>query len=126
MKGLITTLVMVLILLLMWGFFLYYTDSTSDVLVSSMTEIYDYSSIEEWELALDACDKFLDDWDRYSKIYGLYMESVCVHDIELSTKRCRGYIKAENKPLSVGESASILAHFKLMRENDRLHMINIF
>ncbi len=125
MRALITTLIMVLVLLGCWGGFLIYTDNTSDVLVSSMVNVYECAADDDWAGALDACDGFLERWDRNSKVYTVYMEGVCVHDIELSAKRCRAYIMSEDAPLTLGEAASILAHIKIMKETDKVSFSNV-
>ncbi len=125
MRALITTLIMVLVLLGCWGGFLIYTDNTSAVLVSSMADVYECAADDDWIGALNACDSFLEKWDRNSKVYTVYMEGVCVHDIELSAKRCRAYIMSEDAPLTLGEAASILAHIKIMKEADRVSFSNV-
>lgn len=125
MRALVTTLIMVLILLACWGGFLVYTDNTSAVLSEHMGDVYDCAADSDWEGALRACDDFLEKWDSNSKVYAIYMEGVCVHDIELSAKRCRGYILSEDAPLVMGESASILAHISLMRDSDRVSLRNV-
>lgn len=125
MKALATTSVMVIIMIGGWLAFSFYTDESSGGLVSSMETVYEYCYAEDWDGALAACDDFLESWAESSRIYGLYMESVCVHDIELSAKRCRGYVCARDRELAMGESASILAHLKIMKESDRISLINV-
>lgn len=125
MRALVTTLVMVTALLACWGGFLAYTDKTSADLLSSMNDVYECAAYNDWPGALSACDAFLESWDASSKVYAIYMEGVCVHDIELSARRCRGYIMSENCPLTLGEAASILTHIKLMQENDRVNLSNV-
>lgn len=125
MKALLTTSVMVIIMIGGWLAFSFYTDKSSEELVDYMNAVYEDSYLEEWDGAADACNDFLDKWADSSRIYGLYMESACVHDIELSAKRCRAYVNARDRELALGESASILAHLKLMNESDRISLINV-
>lgn len=125
MRALVITLVMVFTLLTFWGVFLIYTDNSSDELIRYMTDVYEYASEGDWDGALEGCDFFLKKWSRNSKIYALYMEGTCVHDIELSAERCRGYIISQNASLTLGESASILAHIRLMKENERVSLSNV-
>ena len=125
MRALVTTLIMVLILLACWGGFLVYTDNTSAVLSDHMDDVYGCAAGSDWKGALKACDDFLEKWDMNSKVYAIYMEGVCVHDIELSAKRCRGYILSEDASLVMGDSARILAHISLMRDSDRVSLRNV-
>lgn len=125
MRALVITLAMVFALLTSWGVFLIYTGNSSDKLIHYMTDVYERASEGDWDGALDRCDFFLKKWNQNSKIYALYMEGTCVHDIELSTERCRGYIISQDMPLTLGESASILAHIRLMKENEKISLSNV-
>ena len=126
MKALVITFLMVLCMLLFWAGFSYYTDTTADALIASMNEVYEQTASGQPRAAGISCRKFLSDWDQYSKVYGLYYDNVCVHDIELSARRCLGYIEAGDSSLILGESASIISHLELLKEADRIRAFNIF
>lgn len=126
MKALMITFLMVVIMALFWVGFTLYTENTTDVLVSSMNAVYAQTMSGQPQAAGISCRKFLSDWDQYSKVYGLYYDNVCVHDIELSARRCLGYIEAGDSSLILGESASIISHLELLKEADRIRAFNIF
>ena len=125
MKALLITFLMVLVLIMLWFGFSVYTEDTSAVLVSSMDKIYNNVLDMRWVDATDDCNQFLKQWEHCSRFYGLYLDNVCVHDIELSAHRCMGYIKSENASLAAGEAASILSHLQLLKEADRIQMFNL-
>lgn len=126
MKALVITFLMVLCMLLFWAGFSYYTDTTADVLIASMNEVYEQTASGQPGAAGISCRKFLSDWERCSKIYGLYYDNVCVHDIQLSAERCLGYIESKDAALILGEAASIVSHLELLKEADRIRAFNIF
>lgn len=126
MKSLIWPLIIFVIVLLAWGGFSLYTKDSSAVLANSMENVYICAQRGDWQQADEYNDIFINDWDKYEKIYALYMESTSLHDVKLSAERCRGYIEAQNQSMAMGESASILSHIKLLQKTDTMEMGNLF
>lgn len=113
-------------MLLAWGGFSMYTQDSSEVLVSSMENVYIYAKSGDWQQAGKYNDVFINDWNKYEKIYALYMESTSLHDVKLSAERCRGYIESQDQTMTMGESASILSHIKLLQKTDTMEIGNLF
>ncbi|MCI8283702.1 MAG: DUF4363 family protein [Firmicutes bacterium] len=126
MKSLILPLIIFIIMLLAWGGFSMYTQDSSEVLVSSMENVYIYAKSGDWQQAGKYNDVFINDWNKYEKIYALYMESTSLHDVKLSAERCRGYIESQDQTMTMGESASILSHIKLLQKTDTMEIGNLF
>ncbi len=126
MKSLILPFIMFLTVLIVWGIFLLYTQSSAARLMDSMENVYICAKSGDWEQSEDYNGDFLRQWDKYEKIYSLYIESTYLNDIRLSAERCLGYIESENRSLAMGESASILSHIELLEKNDTIEIGNLF
>ena len=103
-------------MLLAWGGFSMYTQEN----------VYIYAKSGDWQQAGKYNDVFINDWNKYEKIYALYMESTSLHDVKLSAERCRGYIESQDQTMTMGESASILSHIKLLQKTDTMEIGNLF
>lgn len=125
MRSITIPFICVVLVFSLWRISLMYTADTQKDLLPVLSEIRVSASEEDWESAAASYHDFYNLWKKYSTVYSYYMNSEDIDTIELSIKRCEGYLSAENKGLVCGEVAEIAAQLQHIHENGLFSAKNI-
>ena len=125
MKSIAIPFICVILVFSLWWLSILYTADTGKDLLPVLSEVRMSASEENWEGAAVSYRDFIDLWQKYSTIYSYYMNSADIDEIELSIKKCEGYIAAKNKGLVCGEVSEIAARLQQIHEGSLFSVKNI-
>lgn len=125
MKSIAIPFICVILVFSLWWLSILYTADTEKDLLPVLSEVRVSASEENWEGTAVSYRDFIDLWQKYSTIYSYYMNSADIDEIELSIKKCEGYIAAKNKGLVCGEVSEIAARLQQVHEGSLFSVKNI-
>ena len=126
MKIMIISSIIILICLVT-GILLYnYIEDTSEEYSSTIDEIKDLVSDENWTKAMDKLDILNKNWDKTEQFWKIIIEHQELDNIDEYFVSVNEYISEEEKPHALAELSILQFYIKHILEKEQLNLQNIF
>ncbi|MDD4564566.1 MAG: DUF4363 family protein [Eubacteriales bacterium] len=127
MRALIVSIVCFSVLTISWLIFVNYADENIHALTKSIKDDIIVSVSEgDWDAAESQFEELSDKWHKQKKIYNFFYHTSAVNDTDFSIARAKGYIKAEDFSMAIGELHCIKEQLTFLHLNDLITLENIF
>lgn len=126
MRSLIISTIIVVILITFWIIIFTYISESVEVLNSLLNNMEEKIYNNNWKSTTAIYNDINKKWTSTSKILMLTLDHEEMEKINLSLEKIKKYIAVKNKPLVVGEAATLKYLFNHIKEKESLSFKNIF
>ncbi len=127
MRSVIICLVSVIVIILIWFGFYYY--SIEDTYLYYWNELEGLTQIvneQNWDEANLKMSSYMDKWESTRKLWIYFLNQHHVNEIDITINRLNKYIKEKETPLSLAQIEELKYRFKIVKEGECLTLENIF
>jgi len=127
MKDLLISTLLLFLLLTGWLVFLTYACQQTDGFIAAIQEdLLPLIEAERWEECRQAADSLSSAWDRFRRLSLYFLDSGMLNEIDGALAKSIKYIQAEDISNSTGELNAIARQLKVLVDNQKITLQNVF
>ncbi len=126
MKSLLLSISIMIVLLITWTTVYSFICERVEKLCSLVDDMESKIHIEKWTSTLSLFNNINKEWKDSRGILLLILQHEEIERINVALERTRSYISIKNKPLTLGEAATLKFLFRHIQEKESLSLKNIF
>jgi hypothetical protein len=127
MKMVIISLVILLTLLGIWGYFHFtFVDPTTSFYSENLSALSGKIASDDWDDAEKEFTSYFEKWEGIRKIWIYFITQDDIDNIDSSMQRVFVYIKNRDKTMAQAELEHMIVLFRIIKENECLATDNIF
>lgn len=127
MKGVIISITCLIIIIIGWGVFYYFSiEDTVNYYWDELDKLAYVVEDEKWAEADSMMETYLEKWEQTRNLWIYFLNQDNVNQIDVSISRLKDYISNKNVILSQSEMEELKCKFNFVDENECLSWENIF
>lgn len=126
MKSLVTSTIIIIVLLAIWGFMYNFILESQEEFNSLVNTMENEVIQENWKATKPIYDSINTKWEKKQKVFLLITAHEEIEKINLTLDKIKKYILIEDKALTLNETSSLKFFLNHIEEKESLSLKNIF
>jgi len=100
-------------------------DVTAESIEKRIHKLEDYTKTEDWHKANSEFEKIKKEWSKTQKTWTLLLDHFEIDNIDSTLARLKNYIEAQDKVMTLGETATFFQFIKHIPQKEAFNLKNI-